>query len=89
MLINETAVCNFANDTKLYTGEIELQSVVTKIQRDGVNAKRWLKSNKMVANLSKFQLMFIENTVDYHTSMTCNGKKRLIRPNLLNFQVRQ
>ena len=58
LFIKETDICNFADDTTLYACGKELDIISFKLEIETNRAMQCLKDNKMVANPSKFQLMF-------------------------------
>jgi hypothetical protein len=57
--IQETYVCNFADDTTLYACESNLSDVIEKLNTDSDRAIKWFQDNSMEANPNKFQLMFL------------------------------
>ena len=59
LFIKETGICNFADDTTLYACGKELDTISFKLEIETNTAIQWLKENEMVANPSKFQLMFL------------------------------
>ena len=58
LFIKETDICNFADDTTLYACGKELDTISFKLEIETNRAIQWLKDNEMVANSSKFQLMY-------------------------------
>ena len=59
-LINlDSEICNFADDNTLYSCGHDLQEIVTNLENDLSKLLEWFKSNGMVANPKKFQLMFL------------------------------
>ena len=59
-LINlDSEICNFADDITLYSCGHDLQEIVTNLENDLSKLLEWFKSNGMVANPKKFQLMFL------------------------------
>ena len=59
MFIQETEVCNFADDNSLYASSSELVEVISILERELSRAIYWYKINSMVANPGKFQAMFL------------------------------
>ena len=59
LFIKETDICNFADDRTLYACGKELDTISFKLEIETNTAIQWLKDNEMVANPSKFQLMFL------------------------------
>ena len=58
LFINETDICNFADDTTLYAYGKDLATISNKLEPKTNTTTQWLNDNEMVANPSKFQLMF-------------------------------
>ena len=63
----DSEICNFADDNTLYSCRHDLQAIVTDLENDISKLLDWFKSNRIVANPQKFQLMFLG----------LHGKKRL------------
>ena len=59
LFIKETDIYNFVGDTTLYACGKELDTISFKLEIETNRAIQWLKDNEMVANPSKFQLMFL------------------------------
>ena len=59
LFIKETDISNFADDATLYACGKELDTISFKLEIETNRAIQWLKDNEMVANPSKFQLMFL------------------------------
>ena len=59
LFIRETDICKFADNTALCACEKELDTISIKLEIETNIAIQWLKDNEMVANPSKFQLMFL------------------------------
>ena len=57
--IQHSKVSNFADDDTIYACRQKLDSVASNIESDKKAAICWYKNNEMVANLQKFQLMFM------------------------------
>ena len=58
LFINETDICNFADDTTLYAYGKDLATISNKLEPKTNTTTQWLNDNGMVANPSKFQFMF-------------------------------
>ena len=56
--LNNTNICNFADDTTLYVCDMSLDKVKEKLNKDIKLALTWFKNNSMVANPTKFQVIF-------------------------------
>ena len=74
LFIKETDICNFADDTTLYACGKELDTISFKIEIETNRAMQWLKDNEMVANPSKFQLMFLSKYKNIEKNMSFDGK---------------
>ena len=51
--------CNFADDNTTINEDTNLDKVICKLEVDFGKALFWFKSNHIVANTSKFQLLFL------------------------------
>jgi len=71
--IQETDICNFADDNSLYASGKCVYEVMLSLQRDSENVLKWFKLNSMVANPSKFQVMFLGNKHNEIESFSVNG----------------
>ena len=74
LLIKETDICNFVDDTTLYACGKELDTISFKLEIETNTAIQWLKDNEMVANPSKFQLMFLSKYKNIEKNMPFDGK---------------
>ena len=74
LFIKETDICNFADDATLYACGKELCTISIKLEIETKTAIQWLKDNEMVANTSKFQLMFLSKYKNTEKSMSFDGK---------------
>ena len=59
LFIKETDICNFADDTTPYASGKELDAISFKLHIETNTVIQWFYDNEMVANPSKFQLMFL------------------------------
>ena len=59
LFIKETDICNFVDDTTLYACGKELDTISFRLEIETNTLILRLKDNEMVANPSKFQLMFL------------------------------
>ena len=71
--IKETDICNFTDDTTLYACGKELDTISFKLEIETNRAIQWLKDNQMVANPSKFQLMFLSKYKNIEKNMSFDG----------------
>ena len=61
--IQETEVCNFSDDTTIYSCSLNYKEAAHKLSNDTYIVLNWFKVNSMVANPSKFQ-MFLGTKID-------------------------
>ena len=54
-----THVCNFADDNTIYACDKDVESVAARLEDDVSGALVWFKSDRMVANPQKFQIIFL------------------------------
>ena len=62
--IQETEVCNFADDTAIYSCSLNYKDAAHKLSNDTHTVLNWFKVNNMVANPGKFQIMFLGSKID-------------------------
>ena len=62
--IQETEVCNFADDTIIYSCSLNYKEAAHKLSNDTYIVLNWFKVNSMAANLGKFQIMFLGTKID-------------------------
>ena len=62
--IQETEVCNFADDTTIYSCSLNNKEAAHKLSTDTYIVLNWFKVNSMVANPNKFQIMFLRSKID-------------------------
>ena len=74
LFIKETDISNFADDTTLYVCGKELHTISFKLEIETNRAIQWLKDNEMVANPSKFQLMFLSKYKNIEKNMFFDRK---------------
>lgn len=55
-LLQESEVCNFANDTTIYTFGKILESVAFNLEEDQLSTVNWFGGNYMADNLRMYQL---------------------------------
>ena len=53
----ESEICNFANDTTIYTNGNNVESVILSLEEDLSRTLNWFRINHMAANPGKFQVM--------------------------------
>ena len=62
--IQETEVCNFVDDTTIYSCSSNYEEATQKLSADTHLVLNWFRINSMVANPSKFQIMFLRSNID-------------------------
>ena len=62
--IQETEVCNFADDTTIYSCSPYFEEATLKLSNDTHLILNWFRINSMVANPGKFQIMFLGSNID-------------------------
>ena len=62
--IQETKVCNFADDTTIYSCSLNFKEAAHKLSNDTHIVLNWFKVNSMLANPGKFQIMFLGSKID-------------------------
>ena len=61
--IQETEVCNFADDITIYSCSLNYKEVAHKLSNDTYIILNWFKVNSMVANPGMFQIMFLGSKI--------------------------
>ena len=61
--IQETEVCNFADDTTIYSCSPNFEEATLKLSNDTHLILNWLRINNMVANPVKFHIMFLGSNI--------------------------
>ena len=59
LAMKSTYVCNFADDNTIYACDKDVESVAVRLEDVVSRALDWFKSNRMVANPQKFQVIFL------------------------------
>ena len=67
-------ICNFADDTTLYSCRQSMDIVITEIENTLTSILSWFDQNGMVANPAKFQMMFLGKKTDTKLHLNVNGK---------------
>ena len=70
-------VCNFADDTTIYTSDKCIFNVISKLERDTKNALEWFRDNSLVPNPDKFQIMFLGTKMKTRLCLEINGRKSI------------
>ena len=50
MFIENCEICNFADDNTLYSGRVELSSILENLKQDAKTILKWLRINLLKAN---------------------------------------
>ena len=67
--MNDTEVCNYADDTTLYVGDKNLRTVLSKVKEDTLLLSEWFSDNFMKLNKEKSHLLIFGKKSD---GMTLN-----------------
>ena len=62
--IKETEVCNFTDDTNLYSCSLNFEEAHRKLSSDTLIVLNWFRINSIVANPGKFQIMFLKSSIN-------------------------
>ena len=73
LFIKESDICNFADDNTLYVCDNTIKEVIIKLKSDLLNLNKWFSDNSLVANPSKFQLMFLGAKDSNNLSININN----------------
>ena len=57
LLLNETEICNYADDTTIYCSHQELQEVTLRLENDAAKLSNWFAENFMKLNEEKCHLL--------------------------------
>ena len=53
VVIQETDICNFADDTTLFACDSQISNVVDKLEKDALRVAKWFPENQMKVNEEK------------------------------------
>ena len=62
--IKKTEVCNFPDDTTIYSCSLNYEEAPRKLSADTHIIPNWFRINSMVANLGKFQVIYIRSSIN-------------------------
>ena len=66
LLVKETEICNYADDTTIYVFGHELEHMVSSLETDAQKLSKWIFDNSMKLNPEKFHLLiFGRKTLTY------------------------
>ena len=68
--IQNTEFSNFGDDDTIYSCGFNLDGIIIDLEEDLCQALEWIETNRLVANPSKFQMMFLG------TKVTSKGRRR-------------
>ena len=63
-LIKKTEVCNFPDDTTIYSCSLNYEEAHRKLSDDTHIIPNWFQINSMVANPGKFQVIYIGSSIN-------------------------
>ena len=72
--IEASEICNFADDNTIYALSHDVESMIAKLEIDLYNILKWFDSNFMVANPTKFQVMFLGLKKNQNLVLEINGE---------------
>ena len=58
MFLEETKVCNYADDTNIYACDPKIEAVIAHLEHDALNLTKWFPNNFMKLNEDKCLSMF-------------------------------
>ena len=70
----ESEICNFADDTTLYSCSTSLDDATIRLENDLQKLLTWFTENGMRANPSKFQMMFLGHKHANKLCLNVNGQ---------------
>ena len=62
--IQETQVCNFVDDTTIYSCSPKYEEPTLKLSNNTHLILNWIRINSMVANPGKFEIIFLGSNID-------------------------
>ena len=70
-----TDVCNYVDDTTFHACDLDLKSLITRLEHDAALAIEWFESNYMKLNQDKCNFLFSEHK--YETMFVKVGEKKI------------
>ena len=67
-------ICNFADDITLYSCRASIDVVITEVENTLMTILTWFDQNGMVANPTKFRMMFLGKKIDTTFHLNVNEK---------------
>ena len=80
LFLQETEICNFADDNTLFACDVSLENVISKLKNDIDILNNWFLDNSLVANPAKFQLMFLGVKNIENISINISGNEITSQP---------
>ena len=74
-LTDVTDVCNYADDTTFHACDLDVKSLITKLEHDAALAIEWFESNYMKLNQDKCNFLFSEHK--YETMFVRVGETKI------------
>ena len=71
--IQNTEICNFADDNYIYPCGTNLDGIIIDLEEDLCQALKWFEANRLVANPTKFQMMLFGSKLNDKICMEING----------------
>ena len=83
-MLNETEICNYADDTTIYCSHKELQEVTLRLENDTAKLSNWFAEKFMKLNEEKCHLLIfgekdIEVSINIGTSVIKESKRKIVR----------
>ena len=75
LFLKECDICNFADDNTLYVSDNTIDKVMYRLKSDLSKLNHWFSINSLVANPSKFQLMFLGLKASTNLSLNIENLK--------------
>lgn len=80
LFIEDSNVCNFADDTTIYASDKCLDNVIMRLEKDLKNALDWFDNNSLAPNPDKFQVMFLGTKSKTYLCLEINDRKTVSTP---------
>ena len=64
VVIQETDICNFADDTTLFACDSQISNVVDKLEKDALRVAKWFPENQMKVNEEKCHFLVFGGNTD-------------------------
>ena len=57
MFVNDTQICNYADDATIYVGDNNIESIIETLESDSLKIAEWFPNSCMKLNADKCYLM--------------------------------